>query len=341
MQEMSLDKISDHLLYQFKSESELVKLISEISTNFTKDREKISKYIGEEKYVSAYTMFYLSTNLKKLEATLKKLDLDHHLLREMEVIDIGSGPGTFTLSFLKLNPNSKISILEKSNLMIKQGKKLVDGFFPNADVSYYSELEKIPKKNKKRFGLFGHSANEMDEEFIFKIVNKLELDFILFIEPGTKEFFSKARSLRTSLLHRYDIKYPCPSQKDCPMSDDDWCHQYLTIKQEKDVERLCQLVKKDRRNLPITIHFYELKNSKLLENASKVIRKYDMTKFSLEWQVCELKEGQNKLINLQVLKKTIPKDKLKRVDMIEAGDNIEYTLEKSFDDKIRGKLNDT
>ena len=70
---MNLSEIMPHLLYQFKSESDLVKAIEEISLKFTKERSNIGDYLKDPRLVSAYTVFYLLTNIPKLEAVLKWL----------------------------------------------------------------------------------------------------------------------------------------------------------------------------------------------------------------------------------------------------------------------------
>ncbi len=338
---MDLKTILPYLNYNFSSESELVKSIELVSKNFTQNRENIGDYLKDTKLVAAYTCFYLLTNMPKLSAVFEKLELSIEDYRDYEFIDIGAGPGTFSLALLQMNSELNILGFEKSDVMIKQGEELVKGLFPKSDHQYFSKLNSIAKKQKKRFGIFGHSANEMEISFVLNLINELELDEVLFIEPGTKEFFRKSLIIRESLIKKFNILYPCKSKNSCPfLREDDWCHQYLKIRHEGDVERLTQLVQRDRRNLPITIHHYskdQFQNSK--SGDARIVRVYSPTKFSLEWQICHEEAEKNIICDLQVLTRGYKKPEIKRLQTILAGDEVSFSLVKELgDNKLRGKL---
>ena len=298
---MTLNKILPHLSYQFKSESELLACIRKVSENFTTNREKLAEYLDSKKLVSAYTAFYMTTNLPKWDEVLKKIALDQESINDFEIIDIGTGPGTFILAALNNNPEQAIYGLETAGLMREQGNKLIKSLFPQSEAEIYSHLNSIHEKKKTRLGVFGHSANEIDLSQILKMIKTLELDKVLFIEPGTKSYFAKALDIRTKLLEQdFKISYPCPSQATCPMADGgDWCHQFLYIKQAPDVERICQILKKDRKLLPQTIHFFEREQINKQEDIKRVIRVYKPTKFGLEMQVCHSPESNHALFDLQ------------------------------------------
>lgn len=338
---MKLEIISKNLLYSFNSEAELIKAIIQISENFTTNRAKLETYLKEEKFVSAYSVFYLSTNLKKLTACMDKIKLSLDLFSDYEFFDIGAGPGTFSLALLAENSDLKISSFETADLMNTQALKFVRAIYPNANYTQYDRLNNVPSKEAKRFGIFGHSANEMSEDTILNIITKLDLDEVLFIEPGTKEFFRKSLCLRDKLLKKFNMNYPCLSANSCAMSDDptNWCHQYLSIKQDHDVERLTQLARKDRRSLPITLHHYSKNEIKSKSEESRIVRKYSETKFSFEYQVCQTHDDENKLNDLQLLKRPYSKKELKVLQLMLSGDSFEYSLEKSLENgKERGKI---
>ena len=73
---ISLVEIKNSLIYDFKSESELVKEIEKLSLNFTSKRERLNDYLTDRKMVSAYSCFYLLTNMPKLKACFEKLAFD-------------------------------------------------------------------------------------------------------------------------------------------------------------------------------------------------------------------------------------------------------------------------
>jgi len=339
---MRYSDVKQHLLHKFKSDSDLVKAIETISHNFTKDRGLIKNYLDDERLVSAYTCFYLMTNMPKLDAVMSYLNMDYSSFENFEIIDIGSGPGTFIFSFLEKLPENKLIAVETSDVMQAQAKKLKKAFYPKANVDFYSKVHSVPKKEKSRLGVFTHSANEMESREVQSYIEKLELDAVLFIEPGTKEFFKKSLDIRKMLISKeYNILYPCSSNSICPMGEEDWCHQFLKISHEDDVKRLCQLVKKDRSLLPVTIQYYS-KRERVLDKIKRVTRTFKPTKFSLEFQVCAVNdEGDNKLLHLQQLTRNLKKAQVKKIGQIYAGQEINFKETKLMEGKVRGEIDES
>jgi ribosomal protein RSM22 (predicted rRNA methylase) len=336
---LTLSQLQNSLIYKFSSESDLTKAIEEVSQKFTFKRDQINDYLEDPRLVAAYACFYLTTNLPKLNEVLAKINVSTEYLDSFEFVDIGCGPGTFTLSLLDINPNLTIHSLEKSPLMIDQAMKFVNELHPAAQVSIFDNYKRIPKKKKKRLGIFGHSANEMELNFITDLVEKLELDEVLFIEPGTKDYFNKSLVIRDSLLNSgFNMNFPCPSSGTCPMSKDDWCHQYIKVTHEPDVERLTQLVSKDRRLLPLTIHYYS-KEQVSIGEVNRLVRVYRPTKFSTEWQVCRSADDGNELKDLQIMNRGHSKPEIKKMQQVLAGKNIEFNVDKEVSEsKLRGTL---
>ncbi|MDP7321096.1 MAG: small ribosomal subunit Rsm22 family protein [Bacteriovoracaceae bacterium] len=338
---MKLQDITPLLSYTFSSEKELLDTIKEIGHNFTLNRREIGKYTQDEKYVSAYACFYLLTNIPKLKAALEKINLSKNELSSYEIIDIGMGPGTFSMALFDLDPDLDVVGIDSSFPMIKQAKKFIHYFYPTGQFKalHISELAQIKTKSKPRLGIFGHSANEMDDERVIDYCHQLELDRVIFIEPGTKDFFEKMIRLRTRLLENFNILYPCLSNLNCPIAKDDWCHQYLKVSHEVDVERISQLLHKDRRNLPIIIHDYAKKNNVQKEQAVRLIRVQPRTKFSFEWVGCCSFEKKNKILEMQIMTRRYKKSKIKELQKTLAGDLVFFKAEQNLPDgKIRGEL---
>ena len=334
---LKLESIQNELLYKFRSEAELTKTINEMSLNFTTRRDQITKYISDEKFISAYVCFYLLTNIPKLKKSFEKMNFDLSQLNEFEYIDIGCGPGTFSFALLEQDPKLTIYGFEKSEKMIKQAHLLLSRFYPAAKVKLFSKISKIPLKQKTRFGVFGHSANEMDESYVLQLIDDLQLDNILFIEPGTKDFFHKSLTIREQLTKKFTLNYPCLSQKPCPLTGiDDWCHQYIEVTHEKSLERLSQLVNKDRRRMPVILNYYTRLPTSVQEDEAIIIRVYKPTKYSVEWQICM---QDNILCDLEVPIRGFSKQEKKEILKYNSGAKIRFTLLKKLgDNKIRGKL---
>ena len=250
---MHLNNLLPLLIYKFKSEHDLVKAIEELSLKFTQKREQISDYLKDERLTSAYTAFYLTTNMPKLEAIFKWMpEAWLEKIKHSTFIDVGAGPGTFSLAFREwANSPVKVMQIETSPVMREQAKKLWEGLYPDEKI--------LTKPVGEKTLFFGHSANEMGAEAALKYIEDYDPDHVLFIEPGTKDFFPQMLEIREVLLKfGFQILFPCPTADECPLkgSDTDWCHQFIQVRQGSDIERLSQLVKKDRRNLPLTVHAF-------------------------------------------------------------------------------------
>ncbi len=330
---LSLQDIKPHLLVPNLSEAELVKSVREISAKFTVKRDHINDYVREEKMVSAYASFYLPTNIPKLHFLLSKLseevleDLIHRPL-----IDSGCGPGTFSLGwsllFEKVPP--EIVAIDSSRLMLDQAERILQGFFPKINLK---TTQKFNEKKSNSVLLFGHSINEMGIHKAQDQIMMIDPEYVLWIEPGTSDLFKDLIKLRENLLESYEILYPCPSSAKCPSQ---WCHQVLRTSHNLEIERLSQLVSLDRKTLPINTAVFKRKRiaNKSLNNA--VITRYiKETKFSFEYEVCFLENGQNKNVSIEIYKKQLSKDAEKFFKNSDVGERIEFEVEKVIGEKLR------
>lgn len=323
-----------HLIYQFKSESELVKAIEEISLKFTKERDKIGDYLKDPRLVSAYTAFYLLTNIPKLEAVLKWMPEEWiSIVKKCDFVDLGAGPGTFSLAWKDLGATGDFYQIELSALMKEQGKKIWEGFY-RENLKQGSRWEWNSQNEK--FVLFGHSANEMGAKIAIDYIEKINPDHILFVEPGTKDFFPKMLEIRDYLLkNNWNVLYPCPKALECPMkgSAEDWCHQFIHVKQDAEIERISQMARKDRKLLPLTVHAYS-KTFAYQNPSERLVRVLPETKFSFEWEVCH----NNNLEHDQVMKRDLTKQEVRDLGEVLAGVSIETEVVKKLEKSQRVKL---
>jgi ribosomal protein RSM22 (predicted rRNA methylase) len=292
----------------------------------------------DPRLVSAYVAFYLTTNIPKFEAVLRWMPPGW--LRDLErsdLIDLGAGPGTFSIAFAEwCGPlrSGDVFQIEKSKLMREQAKKIWAGLYPDKGAAF---LEHWNEKNEKeKFLLFGHSANEMGPYEAVRYIEKINPDHILFLEPGTKDFFPQMLEIRQVLLRAgYNILFPCPNGLDCPMaaSESDWCHQFIQVAQSADVERLSQMAKKDRRLLPLTVHAFSRKRYEKTP-AERLVRVLPETKFSFEWEVCV----ENRLKKYQLMKRPYDKSEQKSLSQVLAGASLETEVEKETEQSTRVRL---
>lgn len=332
--QLTLSEILPHLIYSFKSEDDLVKSIEEISLKFTTNRDRISDYLKDPRLVAAYTAFYLLTNIPKIGEVLKWLpDEWIRELKNCNFIDLGAGPGTFSLAWKELGCGGDFFQIESSPLMKEQGLKLWQGLYSS---KLFQGTSWVWETDKPRFLLFGHSANEMGVAAAIRYIEQINPEHILFIEPGTKDFFREMLEIRNYLLkNNFHLLYPCPKPHECPMrnSAEDWCHQFIHVKHEAEVERLSQMVRKDRKLLPLTVQAFSRTFSTQNPN-ERLVRVMAETKFSHEWEVCH----DNQLKHYQLMKKDFSKSESKEIGSILAGEAIQTETIKNLESFIRVKL---
>lgn len=333
---LSLNEIRPHLLNPHLKDNELVRLIKEMSEKFTKKREHIEDYVLSDDFVSSYAALYLPTNIPKLNFVLNKLP--NNILEDIfqrTFIDVGSGPGTYSLGMCleKGEALKEIYCIDSSKSMLNQAKKMLEGFFPEANVKYQTSFTNQATESVL---FFGHSINEMGIKEASRLIAKVNPEYIMWIEPGTSLLFPELLKLRTELAQDYDVLYPCPSMLTCP---NDWCHQVLRTSHENSIERLSQMVSLDRKILPLVAHVYKRKKELSQPSQRSIITRFICeTKFSFEYEVCSFLEGKNQILQIEIQKKNLSKELEKEFKNLNVGETIEFQIEKTIGQKHRVKL---
>ena len=225
---------------------------------------------------------------------------------------------------------SQINKIAHSSKLFTQLKKF-NKDYSNFNISWSKELP-VTKDDKTL--VFGNSINEMGTDQALKIINKLDPKIVICIEPGTKSSFSEIKKLRDALI-KDDLRpiFPCPSSSSCPMRNDNWCHQTIRVRLDKDIERLGQKIKKDRTKMPAIVHVY----CRDVEDTHKkrVIRLEKKAKHAFIWNTCESAIEENKFMRIEVLKKPLSKSWQKSVERLSSGFSIEYEVQKELGDNSR------
>ena len=320
------------LLHQFPHEHDLVQAIRELSEKFTTNRGHISDYLKDERLASAYTAFYLTTNYPKLAEVMKWMPSAwKEAIKDLPLVDLGAGPGTFSLAWREVVGDAPIFQIETSKVMRAQAQKLWLGLQGTDSMEQLTQVKEIPGS----VVVFGHSANEMGAEAALSYISKINPDHILFIEPGTKAFFPEMLNIRRALLaQNYHVLFPCPTANECPLKDreNDWCHQFIEVRHEAEVERLSQLLHLDRKLLPLTVGLFS--RTFTASQRERLIRIHAPTKFSFEWDVCH----DDKVERYQVLRRGMDKKTQKNIDQLLAGAAIETETEKELQGFNRVKI---
>jgi ribosomal protein RSM22 (predicted rRNA methylase) len=319
------------------SESNLIKILKEINLSYTQNREGMEKVSWTSDWVSAYSLFYLSTNRPKLSFVLNNLSkVLVEKIKNCEVVDIGCGPGTYSLALAEFF-NEELSGpfwgIDIQNKMLEQAEKYMNHFCPSLSFKTERNLSKLPVKVKERLLVFGHSLNEMGINSCLKAIEESDADYLIFIEPGTKEVFQELMELRSRLKKEWQIHYPCPSDYDCPLLErkDDWCHQVLRMTHEEEVERLSQLIKRDRKTMPLAAHVYARRDKKIeQEQRVQMVRFLQENKHSFTWEVCLPEEEEGRVVQFEIPKKHLSKKEVKSLHKGSVGNFFRYELIKKM-----------
>jgi len=335
------------------TEAEFKKILPEVSSHFTSDRDKIKKYVFSREMISSYALFFIPTNYPKFFFLMNQVEKSiQEDIKKCDFIDVGTGPGTYLLSFLdflggKASLDQQFVGIDSSHLMLDQAKKVIEGVYPKLGHNLSLKIENDPMKlrSSKKILFFGHSLNEMGIDQAVHWVKKVDPEYLCFIEPGTPQTFDLILKMRKNMCDRgYDSLYPCPSLKlSCPMEGEsgkeggDWCHQVLRMTHDPSVERMCQLVSKNRRVMPLIGHLYKKgkkeKISKSLWREGILVRLLKETKFSFQWMICLLEEkgspvNKHTLVKIDVLKKFISKRDKKILKKISIGERFNFEIVK-------------
>lgn len=335
----SLHELQKLFLIPTLSESELVKKLKIISQNFTIKREHIKDYVLDEKFVSAYSAFYLPTNYPKFSFLMNSLSLEfREKIKDYDFYDIGSGPGTYSLAFLDyLNGDYErnVFVIDSSSLMLKQAKNILGHYHRDKKIHYGTAIE--PSQRKKIF-FFGNSINEIGRAGLKNLINTHSPDIVMFIEPGTSDFFKEALGIREMLIDKkFSILYPCINASACPIAKIidsggvEWCHQVLRMTHEPSIERLSQLIELDRKIMPMIAHVYSMEKSHVNKIVhGRLFRFLNETKFSFEWQVCFGENEENKLAKFEIQKRSLSKSDQKEMKKLSVGIGFNFEIEKEL-----------
>lgn len=304
MLEFTYSQLQTQLLTPFTDEREAIKSIKDLH-NLLQERH-FGQYSLDPRLVSAYTLFYLPTNFPKWNYLWNQLPTsEQDYLSQAFFLDIGSGPGSFILSFLANNPNGKAFGLEKSPIMRQQAEKLLSHYFPESRWSLGREFQRDKNSTDPLILFFGHSLCELGAKKAMEWVQKERPDRVAFIEPGDKATFKEVHSFREEMVkHNYEIVYPCLGKGKCPCPIDkgDWCHQVIKAPNQQEWQRLGQLLSIDRRYLPMIAHYYRKKSEErtLQLHQGRVFRFLGENKVYVQFQLCD---SNLQLVEVEIEKK--------------------------------------
>lgn len=331
--------IEDHLIER-PSDQKVANLLNDIKAKYLQEKGESVALSKQE--ISAYTQFYMPTNSRKFDFVWGQLpETVKEEIKKLPFVDFGCGPGTYTWPAINHGIAGPFYGIDSNKDMIAQARRLGEGLFPEADVSFDLSDKQIDFDAPKTL-LFGNAVNEMGVTETLKWIERLNPRFVIFIEPGTSKVFKDILKLRQVLTeHKFQVHYPCASgEVACPVEGrirdedkEDWCHQVLREVHHPSIERIGQMARMDRKVQPYIAHVYELDGkSHREEGTARFVRFLSESKFAFNWEVCLFKDEVQSVIEFEIPKKSLDKKTQKKFKKISIGHEVKYSLIKEVSD---------
>lgn len=155
------------------------------------------------------------------------------------MLDVGAGTGAVCWAAAEIFPDIEHTVcLERDKNMTEIGEKLMkNGGFPCAYEWKSFDLTSGAISQRAQLVTASYVLNELGSkqraEAVKKLWNAAE-KMLVIIEPGTPKGFANLLEIRSLLINSgAHIIAPCPSDGECPLPSDDWCHFSARIARTK------------------------------------------------------------------------------------------------------------
>lgn len=168
---------------------------------------------------------------KALELTMERFGGEIN-----SILDVGAGTGAASHAAELITECGDITCIEREGSMISLGQKLmrargISAQWIKRDISAAKLVEKAD------LVLSSYCLNELTAAARKNAVSELweaAERLLLIVEPGTPEGFSQLREARKQLIAMGGfIAAPCPTNGECTLPEDDWCHFTARVQRSK------------------------------------------------------------------------------------------------------------
>lgn len=225
-----LQSVIDELLEMIPFQ-QLKASVKGLSKKYRNHQGFIEPFADSEGDCFAYLCFRFPATFSVICRVLAELREHLPEFKPKSLLDFGSGPGTPLWSIDEIFPEMEdISLIERDSMFIDIGKELCTTTpYPTKNIAWlHRDFHKFKKLKPHDLTLFSYSLGEVEEplwDHLLDLALANTNDYLIIIEPGTPEGFSRIRDFRNILISKgATIVAPCPHQETCPMSSSDWCH---------------------------------------------------------------------------------------------------------------------
>lgn len=262
----------------------------DLSGLFTSDRvELVANYLNDKRLRAGYLLYFLPLNFCKAQAVLERLPKSFFKRSKVKILDLGSGPGTFTLGYIDyLSRREGASKTEKHEIhllsldqnyhIVRDAQNLHEELIKNLKAKGYNyrlihqartfdlrrgKPDTLLKNDQYDLIIVSNFLNEWrgataeeKVKFLEKIYQRhLSPDgYLILMEPALQKSTRDLMEVRDSILHRKSLHVyaPCLHAKPCPMliaTQRDWCHFYKEWEKPDFIGSLDKLLKNDNQYL--------------------------------------------------------------------------------------------
>ncbi len=277
--------------------SQGAKTLSEL---FTSEREDLSpNYLNDKKLRAGYLFYFLPLNFGKAQSVLQKLPPSFYKKNKWKILDLGCGPGTFSLAlvdYLIQLGKGKNERLEIDILSLDQNYHVLkDALFLHEELAKFLRSKGYSIRislNSRTFDLrrgkpdtllkneqydlivashfmneWKHSKGEEKVRFLEKIYQRhlSSEGFLVLIDPALQKPSRELQEIRDIILEKKSLYLfsPCLHQKPCPMlaaTSRDWCHFYADWEEPEFMKALDRILKNKNEFLKYSYMIFSPKN---------------------------------------------------------------------------------
>ncbi|HSB43844.1 MAG TPA: small ribosomal subunit Rsm22 family protein [Nitrospira sp.] len=261
----ALERLND--VESLPGSSGYAEAVAELSRLFTKERVALrSGYLDDPDHAAAYLRYFLPVNLSKIQVLLDEMPEATLIDKQgsgLNVLDLGSGPGTGALAVLdwlhQRHPEQagKLTVvaIDSSADALSQAGQLWDSYCRESGIAgarltpYETDLERplngpsggqIYKNGPYDVIIMANCLNELFSRAVDPIGARTGLlaglltllaphGTMMLVEPALRTTSRELHEVRDRLLHdrRCTVYSPCLHERPCPalVNPDDWCHE--------------------------------------------------------------------------------------------------------------------
>ncbi len=211
--------------------------INKLSEQYMQFGKDFSQIWQDDDLVQGYLSYYMPLNLLRIKAVLHECQRLGFFEGVTQLIDVGSGPGTFDFALSDTDILlKKFTFVEKSVEAQDIHKKITQKL--KLDASQRKWQSTLPTIDRNDLVVLSYSLSELAQlpDAI------LRAEALIIVEPSTQTAARNLQKLRNSLIENgFHILAPCTHHEACPLlthSKTDWCHQRIHIEQSNQIAQI-------------------------------------------------------------------------------------------------------